>query len=102
MESHSSLSGLKIDPILTRNGSFVLFLGLLNRPESWGQFCQMGLKLRQVKILVKRDRADPVVNPDPNTQLAMASLTEEDLNSEVELLKSRRFVILQGPPGTGR
>lgn len=43
----------------------------------------------QVKILVKRERADPVVNPDPNTQLAMPSLTEEDLNSEVELLKSR-------------
>ena len=43
----------------------------------------------QVKILVKRERADPVVNPDPNTQLATSSLTEEDLNSEVELLKSR-------------
>ena len=43
----------------------------------------------QVKILVKRERADPVVNPDPNTQLAVASLTEEDLNSEVELLRSR-------------
>jgi uncharacterized protein involved in exopolysaccharide biosynthesis len=44
----------------------------------------------EVKILVKRERADPVVNPDPNNgQLAVASLTEEDLNSEVELLKSR-------------
>ncbi len=43
----------------------------------------------EVKILVKRERADAVVNPDPNTQLAVASLTEEDLNSEVELLKSR-------------
>lgn len=31
----------------------------------------------------------PAVNADPNTQLAMTSLTEEDLNSEVELLKSR-------------
>src|SRR5437867_7800721 len=43
----------------------------------------------EVKILVKRERADAVVNPDPNGQLAMASLTEEDLNSEVALLKSR-------------
>ena len=43
----------------------------------------------QVKILVKRERADPVVNLDPNTPLSTPSLTEEDLNSEVELLKSR-------------
>ena len=43
----------------------------------------------EVKILVKRERADAVVNPDPNGQMAMASLTEEDLNSEVALLKSR-------------
>lgn len=43
----------------------------------------------EVKILVKRERADPVVNPDPNGQLTTASLTEEDLNSEVALLKSR-------------
>ena len=43
----------------------------------------------EVKILVKRERADSVVNTDPNGQIAMSSLTEEDLNSEVELLKSR-------------
>jgi uncharacterized protein involved in exopolysaccharide biosynthesis len=43
----------------------------------------------EVKILVNRERADTLVNPDPNTPAATASLTEEDLNSEVELLKSR-------------
>src|SRR5258706_15889142 len=43
----------------------------------------------EVKILVKRERADVVVNPDPNGQMGVASLTEEDLNSEVALLKSR-------------
>lgn len=44
----------------------------------------------QMKILVKRERADPMATPD---QLALAQpaseLTEEELNSEVELMKGR-------------
>ena len=44
----------------------------------------------QMKILVKRERADPVVTPDANSQfLITQDVTLEDLNSEVELLKSR-------------
>lgn len=45
-----------------------------------------------MKILVNRDRADDVVTPNPDTRIVSAqvpSVTEQDLNSEVELLKSR-------------
>ena len=43
-----------------------------------------------MKILVRQERADPVVSPESNSQLSIRSgVTEEDLNSEVELLKSR-------------
>lgn len=46
----------------------------------------------EMKILVNRDRVDSVVTPDPNAAVAVTPLpavSEEDLNSEVELLKSR-------------
>jgi uncharacterized protein involved in exopolysaccharide biosynthesis len=43
----------------------------------------------QTKILVKSNRVDQVVSPDRNTQLVAPDMTETDLNSEVELLKSR-------------
>src|SRR3989442_1579292 len=43
----------------------------------------------QVKIMVKRERLDQVMGVGPNTQLIASEMTEMDLNSEVELLKSR-------------
>jgi polysaccharide biosynthesis protein PslE len=46
----------------------------------------------EMKILVNRDRADDVVTPNPDTRIVSTqapSVTEQDLNSEVELLKSR-------------
>ncbi len=44
----------------------------------------------QVKILVKGERAYPAVTPDANPQpVRERDVTLEDLNSEVELLKSR-------------
>src|SRR5437660_396002 len=44
----------------------------------------------QMKILVKRERVDPVVTTDRNAPLPLRpDVTEEELNSEVELLKSR-------------
>jgi uncharacterized protein involved in exopolysaccharide biosynthesis len=44
----------------------------------------------QMKILVKRERTDPVITSEANTPLQFSTnVTEEDLNSEVELLKSR-------------
>ena len=43
-----------------------------------------------MKILVKRDRADPVVTPDSTSVAPSAGeVTEEELNSEVAILKSR-------------
>ncbi|MGH9678977.1 MAG: Wzz/FepE/Etk N-terminal domain-containing protein, partial [Candidatus Acidiferrales bacterium] len=43
------------------------------------------------KILVKRDRVDPLVTPDPTVaqQQLPPPVTEDDLNSEVELIKSQ-------------
>ena len=44
----------------------------------------------EMKILVKRERADPVVTPGQSAQGQLwLGVTEEELNSEVELLKSR-------------
>lgn len=46
----------------------------------------------EMKILVNRDRVDSVVTPDPDAPVPAAPepvVSEEDLNSEVELLKSR-------------
>jgi uncharacterized protein involved in exopolysaccharide biosynthesis len=46
----------------------------------------------EMKILVNRDRVDSVVTPDPNAAEVVApvpAVSEEDINSEVELLKSR-------------
>ena len=45
----------------------------------------------RMKILVKHERVDPVVTSDPNAmpQLSNQPVTEEDMNSEVELIKSR-------------
>jgi uncharacterized protein involved in exopolysaccharide biosynthesis len=43
-----------------------------------------------IKILVKRERADPVVTAEASAQPQFAlAVTEEDINSEMELLKSR-------------
>jgi uncharacterized protein involved in exopolysaccharide biosynthesis len=43
----------------------------------------------EAKILVKRDRTDQVLSVDQNTQIIDQDLSETDLNSEVELIKSR-------------
>ena len=44
----------------------------------------------ETKILVKRERVDPVVSPASDSAANLPSVvTEEDLNSEVELLRSR-------------
>jgi uncharacterized protein involved in exopolysaccharide biosynthesis len=46
----------------------------------------------EMKILVNRDRVDAVVTPDPDGPVPaapVATVSDEDMNSEVELLKSR-------------
>src|ERR1700735_1363253 len=46
----------------------------------------------EMKILVNQDRVDPVITSDTDIQrgsTAISTVSEEDLNSEVELLKSR-------------
>src|SRR5262249_1295478 len=47
----------------------------------------------EVKILVKRERVDPIVTPENNVQpVIQRDLTEEDLNYEVEILKSEDVI----------
>src|SRR5262245_36895230 len=44
----------------------------------------------ELEILVKRERVDPIVTADKNAQPANpGDVTEQDVNSEVELLRSR-------------
>jgi uncharacterized protein involved in exopolysaccharide biosynthesis len=43
----------------------------------------------ELKILVKGERAEPLVSPDKESVMARPEVTEQDVNSEVELLKSR-------------
>jgi len=44
----------------------------------------------ETEILVKRERADPIVTPENNgTPVFTTAVTEEDLNSEVEILQGR-------------
>src|SRR5580693_3543424 len=43
----------------------------------------------ETKILVRRQRVDGVVTADPNQPMAIqTSMAEEEMNSEVELIKS--------------
>jgi uncharacterized protein involved in exopolysaccharide biosynthesis len=43
----------------------------------------------EMKILVKQSRVDPLVTPDPQLPQRVGNLTEQDLESEAELLRSR-------------
>src|SRR5262245_44302803 len=59
----------------------------------------------EVKILVKRERVDPVVSTENSAQsVIQPDLTEEDLNSEVEILRSQdlleRVAVQSGLKGT--
>jgi uncharacterized protein involved in exopolysaccharide biosynthesis len=74
-----------------RRMATLLFLGIF-----FGAILAMVLLPRkyeaEMKILVIRDRVDAVVTPNPDSPVAAQSgqvISEEDLNSEVELLKSR-------------
>ena len=48
----------------------------------------------EMKILVKQSRVDPLVSPNPVQPERVGNLTEQDLESEAELLRSRD--VLQG------
>src|SRR6185369_7333009 len=43
----------------------------------------------RMKVLVKRERVDPIVSPDQSTQVQVQNVvSEEEMNSEAELMKS--------------
>src|SRR2546425_4122794 len=56
----------------------------------------------ELKILVKGERADPLVTPEKDSIMPRPEVTEQDVNSEVELLKSRdlleKVVLANGVP----
>jgi uncharacterized protein involved in exopolysaccharide biosynthesis len=43
----------------------------------------------EMTLLVKRERAETIVSPDPGASFQRSDVKEDELNSEVELLKSR-------------
>jgi uncharacterized protein involved in exopolysaccharide biosynthesis len=66
----------------------------------------------EMKILVKRERVEPLMTPDRDTQsLMLRDITPEDINSEVELIRGRdlleKVVVacglheLEGSPSAG-
>jgi uncharacterized protein involved in exopolysaccharide biosynthesis len=67
----------------------ISFLGILSA-AIFGAVLQPNRYAAGMKILVKRERVDPVVTAEASAlpQFALA-VTEEEMNSEVELLKSR-------------
>lgn len=58
----------------------------------------------ELEILVKNERADPLVTTDKEHSTAPPEVTEQDLNSEAELLKSRdllqKVALASGTPST--
>lgn len=43
-------------------------------------------------ILMRRERSEPLVSPDANTPAAPRTMSEQEVNSEVDLLKSRELL----------
>jgi uncharacterized protein involved in exopolysaccharide biosynthesis len=71
--------------------AYVVFFGVLGGAVA-GAFFMPRKYEAEMKILVNRDRVDAIVTPDPDAPVAASPapvVTEEDLNSEVELLKGR-------------
>ena len=79
-------------PVFRRRGlASLIFLGVFAGALLSALVLPRGYEA-EMKILVNRDRFDAAVTPDPNAAVPPApapSVSEEDLNSEVELLKSR-------------
>src|SRR6185437_1950020 len=76
-----------------RLASFV-FIGILTGAALSALFVSRNYQA-EMKILVNSDRADAVVSPNPTEAISaapMPAVSEEDINSEVELLKSRDLV----------
>lgn len=74
-----------------RRLALLIFLGVFFGAVLGGLFVPRKFEA-EMKILVNRDRVDTVVTPNPNAAEVVApvpAVSEEDINSEVELLKSR-------------
>ena len=46
----------------------------------------------RMKVLVKNERADPMVTPETNSPVIRAEVSESDVNSEIELLTSSQIL----------
>ncbi len=80
-----------VTPLFRRRGLVALiFLGIFAGALLGGLLAPREYEA-EMKILVNRSRLDDVVTPDAEAppSVAVPEVTEEDMNSEVELLKSR-------------
>src|SRR6478672_6409520 len=46
----------------------------------------------RMKVLVKNERADPMVSPETNSPVVRSEVSESDVNSEIELLASNQIL----------
>lgn len=71
-------------------GSFVVFL-----LAAGGYWMATPVYKAHMKVLLSRERADPVITPDASGPLQVSrGINEEDLNSEVELLRDESLLRL--------
>jgi uncharacterized protein involved in exopolysaccharide biosynthesis len=80
-----------VTPLFRRRGlATIIFLGIFAGALLGGLLAPREYEA-EMKILVNHSRVDAVVTPNADAQPAVAApeVSEEDLNSEVELLKSR-------------
>ena len=94
LHDHHGVSAPTLRDLLTiafrhRRLMMISFLGILSA-AIFAAVLQPNRYAAVMKILVKRERVDPVVTAEASAlpQFALA-VTEEEMNSEVELLKSR-------------
>src|ERR1700730_11891452 len=80
-----------LSPLFRRRRLFVLSLCGILLGTILAAVLQPSQYEAHMEILVKRERVDPVVTTEATTQMAQAApaVTEEEINSEVEILKSR-------------
>jgi uncharacterized protein involved in exopolysaccharide biosynthesis len=98
MASNLTRSGSNLNGCTVRDGVTLLFrwkrliltiFGAVFGLVAIGQITQPNVYEAEMKILVKHNRMDTVVSPEATSAARQGFLTEQDLSSEAELMKSR-------------
>ncbi len=89
MRVHKTLRDVAMPIFRQRKTAVLVFLGVFGGMALTALLMPRKYEA-EMKIFVNRDRADAVVTPDVATTVApVAAVSQDDLNSEVELLTSR-------------